>query len=97
MTKLMLNTRLADVGRGAPPRDPRLINRLQGTFGSGTIFEVVFLQNMDILRLETDPNMHFFQNGSPGQITRLDSSGSKFCVELGCQSPNISHMSQNPI
>ena len=39
----------------------------------------------------------FFPNGSPGQTTLLDRFGSKFCVGPQSQSPDISHMSQNPI
>ena len=42
-------------------------------------------------------NKHVFQNGSPGQITMLDRSGSDFCVEPRYERPNISHMSQIPI
>ena len=43
------------------------------------------------------PKPVFFQNGSHGQITLLDTSGSEFCVEPWSQSPDIFHMSQNPI
>ena len=42
-------------------------------------------------------NKHVFENGSPGQITLLHQSGSKFCVEPRYQNPDISHISQNPI
>ena len=47
----------------------------------------------NILCLEILGRSAFFQ----GQITMLDQSGSKFCVEPRYQSPNISHMSQIPI
>ena len=43
------------------------------------------------------PNNMFFKNGSPGQLTMLDQSGSNFCVEPRYQNPESSHMSQNPI
>ena len=42
-------------------------------------------------------NKHCFQNGSPDQITMLDQSGSKFCVEPRYQHPDSWHMCQNSI
>ena len=39
-------------------------------------------------------NKHFVQNGSPGQITMLDQSGSKFCVEPRYQNSGSSHVCQ---
>ena len=80
---------------GAPhPPDPPLINRLRGTFGAETIFDVLFKQTWMSYCWKSKLNNMCFEKG---QTILLNRSGSKFCVEPRSQSPNISYMSQIPI
>ena len=56
-----------------------------------------FSKNMTSDFWKESQKQTFLKNGSPGQTTLLDRSGSNFCVEPRSQNPDISYMSQNPI
>ena len=77
---------------------PGQINFIMVTFWtSGSIrgrshFVIVFFKR-NILEIE--PNQTFFQNGSPGQTTLLDRSGSKFCRTPVSKSRYLSYESKS--
>ena len=82
-------------GVSTPP-DPPFDKWTSESIWGRSHFLMCVLEN-DILLLEIIPKPIFFQNGSPGQITVLDTFRSEFCVEPRSQSLDIFHMSKMTI